>query len=263
MAHLPLIVAHRGASARAPENTISAFRLAAESGAEGIELDVRLARDGVPVVIHDKDLSRTTGRIEKVADLDSTELAELDAVSWFNSRGKRTSVLHSDQVEGVPTLAATLESLKDYRGVIYVELKCIDSNLEPLARAVCRTLLNSSLAPQVIVKSFKLSAIPLVKYFAPELRTAALFAPRIRTILRKEKHLVTIATELGVDEISIHKSLATRKLMKNAHRRQLPVTVWTVDNPRWVKRALALGYKAIITNDPATLLQRRVELAGN
>lgn len=262
MGHLPLIIAHRGASAHAPENTISAFRLAMESGADGIEFDVRLSRDGVPVVIHDPDLARTTGLDEKVANLEANELSALDACSWFSVRRSNGSGISPDSIEGVPTLSATLEALADFRGAIYVELKCKDGDIEPLTRAVCRTLVDSPLAAQMIVKSFRLSAIPLIKIFAPQLKTAALFAPRIRTILRKEKHLVTLATELGVDEISVHKSLATRKLMRKAGRSELPVTIWTADNPRWVKRALSLGYKAIINNDPAAMLGHRSKIVG-
>jgi glycerophosphoryl diester phosphodiesterase len=260
MPNFPLIVAHRGASAVAPENTIAAFRLAIESGAEGIEFDVRLARDGVPVVIHDSELFRTTGKSGRVLDLDSSQLAALDAVSWFSAGRHVSSSIDQARIEGVPSLAETLEVLRDYLGTIYVELKCKDGNVEPLVRAVCQTLRGSPLASQVVVKSFRLSAIPLIKMIAPELRTAALFAPRIRTILRKGRYLVAIAAELGVDELSIHKSLATRKLMKKANQHGLPVTIWTADDPRWVTRAVNLGYKAIITNDPVTLLRSRSEL---
>ena len=82
-------------------------------------------------------------------------------------------------------------------------------------------------------------------------------------ILRKEKHLVKLAAEFGADELSIHYSLATKKLMRRAKRRGLPVTIWTADNPRWVKRAVRLGMKAIITNDPARLIKRRTEVLNS
>src|SRR4051794_314397 len=84
--HSPLIIAHRGASAWAPENTLAAFEMAMESGADGIELDVRLSRDGVPVVIHDATLRRVGGRNKRVACISAAELTQVDVGSWFNAK---------------------------------------------------------------------------------------------------------------------------------------------------------------------------------
>ena len=82
----PLIIGHRGASAVAPENTMAAFREAIAVGADGIEFDVRLARDGVPVVIHDSTLRRTGGLNKRVADLSAEEISKIDVGSWFAPR---------------------------------------------------------------------------------------------------------------------------------------------------------------------------------
>ncbi|MDQ3180314.1 MAG: glycerophosphodiester phosphodiesterase, partial [Acidobacteriota bacterium] len=105
--------------------------------------------------------------------------------------------------------------------------------------------------------------IPNVHRYCPEVKTAALFAPKILTILRKEKRLVKIASELGADQISLHFSLCTRKLMEKAAKKNLAVTIWTADNPHWVKRALDLGINAIITNNPARLLAKKQEIFAN
>jgi glycerophosphoryl diester phosphodiesterase len=260
MASHLLIIGHRGASASAPENTLAAFRTAIDAGADGLEFDVRLARDDVPVVIHDATLNRTGRTNALVSDLTSKELGRIDVGSWFRLANRRNgNARHA--AERVPTLAKTLDFLQEFPGLIFIELKCKDREVEPLTAAVCDVIKNSPLATQIIVKSFKLAVIPQVRMAAPGIRTAALFAPKIMTILRKEKHLVKIADELGADEISIHYSLATRKLMEKAGKQGLPVNVWTVDNPRWVKRGLRLGLRSIITNDPARLLARRAELA--
>ena len=104
--------------------------------------------------------------------------------------------------------------------------------------------------------------MPLIKRDCPTVRTAALFAPKIMSILRKEKYLVKIAAEMGADEISLHYTLATKKLVSKAEKRGLPVAIWTADSPRWVKRAIKLGIKTIITNDPSRLIARRKELVG-
>ena len=254
----PLIVGHRGASARAPENTLAAFSLAIEEGAEGLEFDVRLARDGVPVVFHDESLLRTGRTKALVSELTSAELARVDTGSWFEQAGSNTEF----KDERVTTLADTLQFLAGFDGIIFVELKSGGHDLEPLTEAVAAVLRDSPLLPQIIVKSFRLAAIPRLRMLVPGVRTAALFAPKIMTILRKEKHMVAIAAEFGANELSIHYSLATVKLMESAGKHGFPVSIWTADNPRWVKRGMTLGLKSIITNDPAKLLARRAELNG-
>jgi len=124
----PLIIAHRGASASAPENTLAAFRAAVDAGADGIEFDVQLAADGVPVVIHDTDLRRTASVDKRVADLTSLQLSKTDVGSWFAAQFR---------IETVPTLEQTLHLLRDFNGLIYIELKCELDNFKPLAAAVC------------------------------------------------------------------------------------------------------------------------------
>lgn len=258
----PLVIAHRGASELAPENTLAAFQRAMDDGADGVEFDVRLAKDGVAVVFHDASLDRTARREGRVIDFTSAELARIDVGSWFNQVArKKADPAFSSQT--VSSLAQVLEFLKDFKGLIYVELKCKDSEIEKLTRVVCEAVEDSPLIGQIIVKSFKLAAIPRIRLLCPAVRTAALFAPKIMTILRKEKHLVNIADEFGADELSLHYSLATRKLMEKAEKGNLPVTIWTADNPRWIKRGIKLGLNAIITNNPARLLAKRYEILKN
>ncbi|MBA2336113.1 MAG: glycerophosphodiester phosphodiesterase [Pyrinomonadaceae bacterium] len=259
---VPLIVAHRGASALAPENTLAAFKRAVDDGAEGIEFDVRLAKDNVAVVFHDSTLNRTAQIDKRVSEFTALELAGFDVGSWFNlmSRKRADSAFSSQRIS---SLTDTLEFLKSFRGLIFIELKCRDSEIEKLAHAVCEAVDGSPLLGRIIVKSFKLAVIPRMHILCPTVRTAALFAPKIMSILRKEKHLVKIAEDFGADELSLHFSLATRKLMENAKRRNLPVTIWTADNPRWVKRGIKLGVKAIITNNPARLIDKRTKILKN
>lgn len=256
----PLIIAHRGASASAPENTLAAFRQAIKDGAEGIEFDVRLARDGAVVVFHDATLGRLTAQKNLVSSLTAAQLQKIDVGSWFNRR--KMSLLTGDfSGETIPTLQTALDFLADFKGLLYIELKCREAEIERLSKAVCEVISGSHLLPQMIVKSFQLETIPHIRRHCPKVKTAALFAPKIMTILRKEKRLVNIAHEIGADMISVHFSLATRKLMKKAEKRNLPVTIWTADNPRWVKRAVDLGLFAVITNDPANLLAKRAEIS--
>jgi glycerophosphoryl diester phosphodiesterase len=255
----PLIIAHRGASALAPENTLAAFEKAISDGAEGIEFDVRLSKDGAVVVFHDATLGRLSDRKNLVSSLSVEELQKIDVGSWFNKRRPNDSP-ENFSGERIPTLPELLDFLKDFTGLIYIELKCRESEIEKLVKAVSAAISDSPLLEQIIVKSFQLETIPHIRRACPKVKTAALFAPKIMTLLRKEKRLVNIAHELGADMISVHFSLATRKLMKKAAKKNLPVTIWTADNPRWIKRAFDLGLFAVITNNPAVLLAKRVEI---
>lgn len=253
---IPLIIAHRGASAFAPENTLGAFKRAIEDGAEGIEFDVRLTIDGEVVVIHDASLRRTGLREGSISEMTSAELGRIDAGSWFNLKYPLRAVPEFAN-ETVPTLTATLELLKNFHGLIYIELKSGPGMVEKLCGAVCRVIEVSPLLPQMIVKSFDLSAIPHIRRLCPEVQTAALFTARVMTVLRKETRIIRAAKTVGAQQISVHYSLATGGLTKIAGREGLPVTVWTVDHPRWIKRGAELGLKAIITNDPGRMLEEK------
>ena len=258
----PLIIAHRGASALAPENTFAAFQKAIDDGADGIEFDVRLAKDGVPVVFHDSTLNRTAKIEGRVSDFTSEELSKIDVGSWFNRAfpkrgGERFSA------ETVPTFEQLLIFLSDYKNLIYVELKGNNAAIPALAETVCRLIGKANLLPNIIVKSFNLEGIRVVKETLPEVRTAALFEPKILTILGRKERMLEAAQNCNADEISLHHSLATKSFVRRATEKTLPVTVWTTDNPVWVKRALDSGINAIITNNPAKLLTKRGEVLQN
>lgn len=254
----PLIIAHRGASALAPENTLSAFRKAVEDGAEGIEFDVRLAKDEVPVVFHDARLKRITARVGKINDFTSQEIGTFDAGSWFNRKMPKKAKAEFGR-ETVPLLNQVLELLKGFRGLIYIELKCLESEMAPLVKAVCGEISRSPLFSQIIVKSFNLKAIPAARFLLPEIKTAALFAPKIFDVPRRETQLLKITREIGADQISMHYSLASERLLRQAAKENIPIAVWTVNSPAWIRRALHLEIDVLITNNPARLLAKRRE----
>jgi glycerophosphoryl diester phosphodiesterase len=255
MSRFPLVIAHRGDSRHAPENTRAAIKLAIDAGADGVEIDLRLTADGVPVVIHDADVARTAGVRKKVADMDSAELGRIDVGSWFNARFPRRSS-PSFAVETVPLLGGVLMLLATFEGLLYLELKCDSQSRQALAAAVCESIRHSPLLARIIVKSFDLDAIRQVKQVLPTVQTAALFGPDVRHLFKRRRHLIELAREHGADQLSIHRSLITRGLMNAANAADMPVTVWTVDDPRWLLRAQKLGIKALITNDPMKLLAR-------
>ena len=251
-----MIIAHRGASAHAPENTLAAFQMALDAGADGIEFDVQLAKDGVPVIIHDNDLKRTARRNARVVDLTSRQLGEIDVGSWFNTRHAKSFRLEFER-ETVQTLEQVFGSLSGFAGLIYVELKCGMMNFKPLVAAVADIIRSLPFLPQVVVQSFCLAAIPEMRCSLPEVKTAALFQPSIITILRRRTNMLAIAREFGADQLSLHKALIAPKITSIAAETRMPITVWTVDDPKWIERCRKLGISALITNDPAKLLAAR------
>lgn len=252
----PLIIGHRGASALAPENTFASFKKALDGGADGIEFDVRLAGDGRAVVIHDATLKRTGGINRRVSEMTSAELAGIDVGSWFND-GKKGPHGWDFSDQAVPSLEGVLKFLQDFSGVIYIELKCGDADFAALAAAVCRDADAFPILGRVILKSFRLAAIPEIRRCLPGAATAALFDAGVMKMVRSEEFLPILAGEFGADELSIHHSLATPALMKAADSRGMPVTIWTVDSTKWIARGIDLGLNALITNNPAKLIAKR------
>lgn len=253
----PLIIGHRGASAVAPENTIAAFNRALSDGAEGVEFDVRLAQDGIPVVIHDSTLKRTTLRQGLVSEFASSQLQYMDAGSWFNRKHPRFA--RADySLENLPTLQRLFDVLADTGALMYLEMKSDAVTSEALATAVIKLIKRYSLRQRVIVESFDLAALQIIKRLDARIRTAALFEPKRRpvSLLRKMKMAIE-ASRCGAEEIALHYTLISRGLVERARQYNLQTVVWTVDNPAWIQRARSLGIKALITNQPAKMANLR------
>jgi glycerophosphoryl diester phosphodiesterase len=250
---VPLVIGHRGASAHAPENTHAAFELALAGGADGIELDVRLARDGVPVVIHDATFDRTAMICGNVEAYDSALLSTFGVGKWFNERRPRYA-RPAYESERMPTLAQVFERYGSH--TIYVELKCEEvSRRAALARAVVELTRAHGLAGRVVVKSFEHDSLREVKRLAPEVRTAALFGRSWPRPLLPSADILAAAGRCGADEISLHRSLLRRATVEEARRRGFEVLVWTVNSTCWLRRALALGLRAVFTDRPGRMHQ--------
>jgi glycerophosphoryl diester phosphodiesterase len=255
---LPLVIGHRGASAFAPENTIAAFERALRDGADGIEFDVQLARDGVPVVIHDATLRRTAGIDAPVAALSSTDLSAIDVGSWFNRRHPaRAADLFAR--ETVPTLARVFESIAPRCRLLYVELKCEAGATASLVERVVAEVRAHRLEHRVLIESFTLAAVAEAKRIAPDVRTAAAFERRPGRPILTASGLLKRARDCRADELALARTLVSRRTVEAARARGLQTVVWTVDHPTWFRRACALGLRAVITNDPANMCAAREE----
>lgn len=234
-------IAHRGASAYEPENTLRAFERAIEMGATMLELDVHLSRDGQPVVSHDADLARTTGGVGRVPDLTLAQIQRLDA-----GLGER-----------VPTLAQVVELARGRVG-LYVELKG-----QRTPDPVVRVLQVQHFAEQAIVGSFYPWLPQKVKFLEPAIRTSILVRQEDRP-----RDFVEWALAIGADYVHpcwensspTPHQLLTPALIASIRRRGLGLIVWHEERPEELRELVRLDVDGICTNTPdvlATILSER------
>jgi len=244
----PLRIAHRGASARAPENTLAAFKEAIRLGADCIELDVHLSADAVPVVIHDDTVDRTTNGRGLVSALDSRQLRRLDAGAWFSSRFRG---------ERIPTLEEAFECARGRCG-LNIELKEPERRGAPgslgrsagapdagaVTRAVAGALARSDFKEPVIVSSFSAGALVRARAVMPDIAIGFLASRSLRG-------LGSLHRKIGLYAVHPHVRLAAARRVRLAHRLGLLVLFWTVNEARQMRRLLALGGDGVMTDDPA------------
>jgi glycerophosphoryl diester phosphodiesterase len=236
---------------------MAAFREALAIGADGIEFDVRLTRDGVPVVIHDSTLRRTGGLPHRVAELNWAKLAQIDVGSGFAQKKGLSPGTFAN--ETVPALAELFTLFQSNNSVLYLEMKCDSpSEQRPLAEACVRAIHEHSLKERVIVECFQLPALKILKEIDPEVKTVALFEPAFTNPSGlSEQRIINQAKDVGAWALALHQRLARESLVQKAKAEGLHVAVWTVDDPAWIQRARAIGIDALITNDPAAMLAHR------
>jgi glycerophosphoryl diester phosphodiesterase len=246
-AELPLIVAHRGASDEAPENTLAAFRLAWERGADAIEGDFRLTRDGHIVAMHDETTERTAGGIDwRVADSPLSQLQTLDVGAWKGEqfRGQR-----------VPTLPQVLAIVPPGKK-IFIEVKCGPELVLPLRDALRAAALTHD---QLVVISFHESVIEETRRQLPDVKAMWLtgykqdedtgkWIPSSRDVLQT----LTRIGAAGLDTQG-NRHVVDAAFVAELRARQLEFHVWTIDEPAEAEYFRRLGADSITTNRPATL----------
>jgi glycerophosphoryl diester phosphodiesterase len=186
-----------------------------------------------------------------VADATAEELGKIDVGSWFGS-GKFAG-------QTVPKLVDVMDIASRMSGPIYVELKVNAQNYKRTTAAVCNTIRRSPLLERVILQGFHLGVANDVRCILPTAQTAALFEPKVRRMLFKEQKILQKAAKFRAQQLSVHSLLATKALGRLAAAAGMPLTVWTVDDPKWIDRSRQRGIGALITNDPARMLARRDE----
>ncbi len=234
----PLVIGHRGASADAPENTIAAFELALEQGADGIELDVHLSADEQPVVIHDFTLERTTDGAGPVRDHRVRELKRLDAGGWHDRRfrGQR-----------VQTLQEVLERFRD-RARFWIELKGSSALYPGVEERVVSMVEIYDVVDRVLVQSFDHAALARVRELNREIPVGALLAqaPLDPALLEPE----------AISAICPGAQVLTAPLLAEIQGAGLHCYVWTVNEPAQMDRLVEWGVNGIITDRPGVLRAR-------
>ncbi len=221
--------AHRGASSEAPENTMAAFLRAIECGADGIELDVHLSHDGIPVVIHDETLERTTNGDGPVGDWCFEALRQLDAGGWFAP---------GFSGETVPGLSEVLQVFSAHTR-INLEIK------ETTAGEAVLALLTNFQHADVVISSFDLSLLQTIRSLAPDLPLAVL----VDTC--NWRQAVALAQQINAVAVHPHVTLVSRPLVTVCRQQGLPVHVWTVDDPGRARSLQRAGVSGLFTNNPA------------
>ena len=239
----PLVIAHRGGSGMAPENTMAAFHKAMEVGADAIELDVRLTRDGRVMVIHDRRVDRTTTGMGPVGTYTLGELKSLDAGSWYGS-----------QFEGerLPTLEEVFEVLPD-EFPIYVELKARGPGAWPLVRAVVKLIRDHERYVSTMVASFNPIALVFLRAIEPRI---------IRGYIWSAGHPLPMRARWLNPLVDPHwlapgRHTLTRKIVSRFHAQGKPVAAWDLDAGDDMEELKKMGLDAVVTDHPAVLVRQK------
>lgn len=239
-APFPLLFAHRGCSAQAPENTLAAFRLVLEQGIPGVEFDVRASKDGEPVVVHDPTLHRIAGTGASVSDLPFRELCETDAGSWFSPDFGRERVPHLEEVLGLLGDAVYYD----------IELKVVNGDL---AYRVDKLLEAAGLRRRAVISSFSPRVSSHRRLFTT---MAPILTPSypLRYLSWRVLHRRSIAPAyLKPDVAFFQRRHVFPSLARELRRQKIPWIPWTINDPDLGRFCLENGAAGLISDDPARL----------
>ena len=235
------IIAHRGASASAPENTLASIQRAIDEGTDWVEIDVQESADGEVVVFHDSDFMKLSGLNRKLWEVTVDELQDIDVGSSFSEE-------FSDQ--RVPTLAQVLEMCRGKAGV-NIELKYYGHD-EQLEQRVIDLVESHQMTDEVIYMSLKLNAVEKMKELRPNSKAGLLLSMSFGDL-----------RELRADFLAVNAQFASRSMVRKAHDIGKQVFVWTVNDPVTMAVMIGRGVDGLITDEPALakeVLAQRSEL---
>jgi glycerophosphoryl diester phosphodiesterase len=234
------VVAHRGASGHAPENTMAAFRRAVEMGARFIETDLHLTRDARVVAIHDSTLDRTTNGHGLVDSMPLEEVRALDAGAWFTS-----PLSESFAGERIPTLDEIVRFAKETDVIFYLEIK--SDSTWGVEHAVVAALRDTGEAARALILSFDPATLISVNRLDQTMMTGYLCE-------HPSNDLVERTVRAGARQIAPRGDLVTPEMVKKAHQAGLQVVAWTINEPDQMRRLITAGVDGIMSDYPDRLV---------
>jgi glycerophosphoryl diester phosphodiesterase len=232
------VIAHRGFSAHAPENTLAAVRLAIEAGADMVEVDVTTTADGHVICLHDATLDRTTDGRGPATGLTLETIRMLDAGSWF------APVFAG---EPVPTLGEVL-GLVEGRSLLNIEIKA-DAVRHGVVEGVAETIRRTASRDRVVVSSFSPEALRGMTLAHPEIVTVSLHDRATHA----GRDPLEVVREAGSRGLNLSRKDVTPELVERCHRHGLPVGVYTVNSEREMRRLIRMGVDSLFTDRPDRL----------
>lgn len=229
------LIAHRGASKEAPENTLASIKRAIDIGVDYVEFDVHLTRDGLPIVIHDALLGRTTDRcfLERLSDLDWADLRDLDAGAWFGKEFAR---------QRIPTLEEVLKLDRGNTGYM-IEIKKGHSQIKPLVAKILAAV-HSAPRHKIILGSFSVHVLEELRHHDPTLDLMGII---------ENFNMIPIFRSMKWKRLTFWYKLLNPTLIKNLHEEGTEVWTFTVDDKKTAEFLISIGVDGIITNNPRAL----------
>jgi len=232
------IIAHRGSSSTAPENSKASILKALIDGATGVEIDLQLTKDNEVVVIHDETIDRTSSGLGFVKDMTLKELQKYDIGSFFDPKFKS---------ERIMTLKEALKLLKTSK-IINLEIKKMINFNHNIEKEVVKVLDSINLDNNIIVSSFNHESLDIIKRINNKIKTAPLFYAKLYKPWEYAKGLSS-------DYLHLYYKAVDKTLIKNCHKNDIKVNVFTVDNERDLKKMIDINVDGIITNYPLRALK--------
>lgn len=234
------VVAHRGSSGTAPENTLAAFREAVNAGARMIETDIQFTRDGHIITFHDRVLNRTTEGAGYIKDLDLDEVKQYDAGTWFSPEFAG---------EQIPSLREVLD-LVNGKAYLNLEIKDIrNGDVEPRIRKLLEVIDRYGYMDKILFSSFYHDFLKIIKQIEPMIPTAAIKIPGDSRLPSE------LNASLGCEAFVCSIAEINREIAEDAEKRNMFVGVYSVDTQEQLNTILQYDVKALVTNNPAWIVK--------
>lgn len=244
---IPKVIGHRGARAYAPENTVVSIETASSLGVEWVELDVKLTKDGIPIIFHDEELGRTTNGTGLVAQTTYEDLRDLDSGSWFGDSFVQTRI---------PTLEEAVDVILKHNLGFNLEIKpCPGREKETAEVALDYMSRMWDDMDKILISSFQHVSLESARDLAPDWARGLLIDDNVPLL----ENWKDIADYLDVKTINIGKKLITQQLVEEVMDLELPLLVYTVNDPMMARAMQKLGVDSFFSDNPDVIMEN---LAG-